>query len=230
MKKTILIAVAIALAGWCGLRSASAQTGTISVTNLEQVIHFDLTGISQGTNTVTNRCGIVSDPPTTIHISSASIISEIGSALGSNFTRHAELVLVTPLDPAPQTVQIHDGTNVTDVTGFFVLGPELGSVSTSSLNLHNGQTTETTYAVDTLKLQSQSGSPALSVVFDVSGFVESISGAQDDRGFGGRRQPDNLFADVSGTGSNGGQPMLVQGSISASGGPVVVTIPVVASN
>jgi hypothetical protein len=227
MKKAMLLALVIASAGWAGLQTGQAQEILPpTVTNLVQDLRFDLTAISQGTTTVTNH-HIISDPVVTTRITSAAIIAEIGTAMGSNFSHHARLALVTPITPPGNpTVQIRDGSNHVDVTGFVDIRPENGPIITSTwLNTRNGKSGGVSYAIESFKLQDQAGFPALPFHFNVSGVLDSTTDAIMNHNSEVTGEADDFFGWVSGTGDNGGAPTLDEGSISASGGPVVETAP-----
>jgi hypothetical protein len=228
MKRAILLVFALILAGGTGLRTGQAQPilpAPATVTNLVQDLRFDLTAISQGTTTVTNH-HIISDPVISDRITSASIIAELGTALGSNFSRHATLDLVTPINPTGDpVVQIRDGSNHVDVTGFVDIGPASGPIITSTwLNTKNGQSGGVLYTLENFKLQDQGGFPSLSFHFNVSGVVENTTGAVVNCRGEVTGEADDFYGRVSGTGDPLGASTLDEGSISGSGEPVVETI------
>lgn len=117
------------------------------------------------------------------------------------------------------TIQIQDGTNAAvDVTGFFNHQPGSVTVSGAAMNTKNGKSSVTDYSVDSLSLQDQTGYPALTEHFSVSGFtvIESSAVVKHKGTFAG--QTVNISAQVSGTGDNQGTPTVITGSITAEGG------------
>ncbi len=196
-----------------------AQT-TFAQTNVTMVLDIDLTAVSQGTTANSGKHdngGAISDVQFS-RITSRGIIQVLGASLGDSFSKRAQLIVIAPADsPENWTIQIQDGTNApVDVTGFFNHQP--GSVSVSgTTNAKHGNSTVINYSVDSLSLQDQSGFPALTEHFSVSGFTVIESGVVTKHK-GTVIQFTSVSAQVSGNGDNQGNPTVITGSIMAESG------------
>jgi hypothetical protein len=143
----------------------------------------------------------------------------LGASLGDTFSKRAQLVLVVPTNSLEDwTIQIQDGTNAAvDVTGFFNHQPGSVSVSGSRTNPRNGGSAVTDFSVDSFSLQDQTGFPALTEHFSVSGFTVIESDAVVKHKGTVVGQSVNISAQVSGTGDNQGAQTVITGSITACG-------------
>jgi len=220
MKKLfgIVPIAALMLAGAAQTTLAQTQTDEVLVLNIQ------LKEVSQGPTT-TNRAGVVSTSVQVRRITSADIIQVLGTATWNTFSSNAQLVLLTPTnDLDAWTVQIRDGNNQLDVSGFFVHQPGALEVGSSSFNPRTGNASGADYGVDSFTLQDQGGFPSLTEHFSVSGLTITGSRGVLKRGqvVG---QVDRVDAQVSGTGDNNGSATVIQGSIHAVGtGTEVITI------
>src|SRR5262245_15748274 len=107
--KTTLIASAVLLAGAAHVRALE--------TNLVQTINISITAYAAG-DPATNA-SIVTTPLLTQKATSKEIIALIGDAMGVIFSTKAKLLLISQLPDGNTTVVVQDGTNRTDVSGFF---------------------------------------------------------------------------------------------------------------
>jgi hypothetical protein len=207
----LLTIVALLIAG-------AAQTTLVQAqTNNTLALDIDLTAVSQA-GVTTNR-GTVTD----LHfarITSKGIIQELGTALADTFSARARLVVVTPTNALDNWMfEIHDGTNApVDVTGFFAHSTGTPSVGGSWTSSRTGESGTVDYSVDSLSLHDQSGFPALTNHFSVSGFTTLSTTMVVNRRSTNVLTFDSISAQVSGTGDVGGTPAVVTGSISAGGG------------
>ncbi len=116
------------------------------------------------------------------------------------------------------TLQIQDGTNsAVNVTGFFAHQPGNNSVSGAWTNSRTGESGITDYSVDSFALQDQTGYPALTEHFSVSGFTSLNTTMVVNRTGTNVGQSTSISAQVSGTGDSQGAQTLVTGSINAEG-------------
>ena len=200
------------------LMAAALQTAPAQTTNIDEalVLNFNLNVVSQGPTTTTSA-GVVSDVQVS-RITSRDIIVVLGAATGNNFSTRARLVVLTPTNDLEEwTVQIQDGANDVDVTGFIVHNPGASSVGSAWVTRRTGAAGGTEYSIDGFGLQDQAGFPALTKHFNVSGFTATTS-----RGVVNRRGQitgviDSIDADVSGTGDSGGQLLIIEGTVDADG-------------
>jgi hypothetical protein len=192
-----------------GLAAFQAQADH---TNLVQNVNIRLLGITQG-GTRTNGV-FVTTTVSTVRVGTGAVIGALGAATGNSFSDQAQLVAVTILPDGPAYIQVRDGSNDVDVTGFFSHESLSDSVSTSVLNTGTGRSAETDYSIQRFTLHDV---PTLS--FDVQGIAtERLSNAATPRS--------DLSADVVGSGNSNGQLLILQGSINVRGGTLeVVTDP-----
>ena len=183
------------------LMAGFAQT-TFAQTTVTMVLDIDLTAVSQGTASNSDKHDGGTSGVQFTRITSRGIIQVLGASLGDSFSKCAQLIVTTPASsPEDWTIQIQDGTNApVDVTGFFNHQP--GSVSVSgTANPKHGNSTVINYSVDSLNLQDQSGFPALTEHFSVSGFTVIESGVVANHNHKGTvtSQFTSISAQVSGT-------------------------------
>jgi hypothetical protein len=220
MKKLfgIIPIAALILAGAAQNMLAQTQTDEVLVLNIQ------LNAVSQGPTT-TNRAGVVSTSVQVRRITSRDIIQVLGAATGNSFSTNAHLVLLTPTnDLDTWTVQIRDGNNQLDVSGFITHQSGALEVGSSSFNPRTGNASGADYGVDTFTLHDQGGFPSLTEHFSVSGLTITSSRGVVRRGqvVG---QVDRIDAQVSGGGDNNGNAVVIQGSVHAVGNSTeVITI------
>jgi hypothetical protein len=209
---------ALMLAGAAQTMLAQTQTDEVLVLNIQ------LNAVSQGPTT-TNRAGVVTTSVKVHRITSQDVIQVLGAATGNTFSSNAQLVLLTPTnDLDAWTVQIRDGNNQLDVSGFIAHQPGTTEVGSSSFNPRTGNASGADYGVDSFSLQDQGGFPPLSEHFSVSGLtITSSRGVVRQGQVVG--QVDRVDAQVSGTGDRNGNVIVIQGSVHAVGNSTeVITI------
>lgn len=220
MKKPfgIIPIAALMLAGAAQTTLAQTQTDEVLVLNIQ------LKAVSQGPTT-TNRAGVVSSSVQVHRITSGEIIQVLGASTGNSFSTNAHLVLLTPTNDLDNwTVQVRDGSVQVDVSGFITHQPGTTEVGSSSFNPRTGNASGADYGVDGFSLHDQGGFPALTEHFSVSGLTITSSRGVVRRGqvVG---QVDRVDAQVSGTGDNNGNAIVIQGSVHAVGNSTeVITI------
>ena len=194
--------------------AATLMIGTVLAqadqTNLVENMHIRLYGLSQG-GTTTNRSQVVTSVRVTV-LDSRRVIQALGTATGNDFSRHSRLVLITPLNGEPSSVEVRDGDVKVDVTGFFVLEQTGPGVHSSVLNTRTGRSSRNLYSIQRFVLQDSPDFPALGTHFDVSGLaVDSSTNFP-------RPGPDNkLNISAAGNGDLNGVPLVIQGSVNISG-------------
>ena len=208
MKSHKLAAVAVALV--TAITQAHADQ-----TNFVQTLHVRLLAMKQGGAT-TNRNVVVTSVDTE-RLETRQIIGGIGAVIGNNFSRSSRLVLVTPVEGGLPGIEIREGDSKVDVTGFFAFEQIGGSVTRGVQFLRTGDSVQTTFSIQRLALQDFPGYPSLALHFDVRGLGIDTVNSRDGNG------PRLDFrADVTGSGDSGGSPIVIQGSISTSGGTLEV--------
>jgi hypothetical protein len=217
MKKAIGIASLAALMTVGIAQTTLAQTNT--QTNLVLDLDIRLTAVSAGS--VSTNHGVVMDGVDFTKITSRGIIQELGAATSNSFSEDAKLVLVTPTNSlANWTVEVRDGTNSFDVTGFFGHTAGTNVVTSTFMNTNNGASGTTDYSIDSFSLHDAAGSAPLTTHFTVSGFtVAKMRGVLGEAG-GVLGETGSIVANVSGTGDDGGKPIVTEGSIFAHGNNV----------
>jgi len=180
-------------------------------TNLVENIQIRLNGLRQG-STSTNRTQVVTAVNAVV-VDTRQVIQALGAATGNNFSSRSRLVLITPLDGvSSSSVQVRDGNNQVDVTGFFVLEQRGAGVHSSVLNTRTGRSTRTLYSIQRFALQDSPSYSGLNTHFDVSGLAIEFSANYPVPG------PDNnLRIDVYGNGDRSGAPLVLEGTINISG-------------
>jgi hypothetical protein len=216
MKRTIVLASLGALLAVGTAWTSQAQTNVITQTNVTLDLDFYLSTVAQGT--VTTNHDTVVDSVVFGSINEASIISELGTSTSNNFSRRAELWLVIPTKaPDDWSVVVRDGTNSpVDVTGFFTYAPGTNSVGRTTVSTTTGGVSDTEYSIDRFGLHDQTGFPALSTHFHVSGFTITTTravlptAAADVAG-----EIESINACVDGTGEQDGNLIIIEGIVTA---------------
>jgi hypothetical protein len=180
-------------------------------TNLVQDVGIQLTGYSQGapqTNSTSITVGVDSTS-----IGNARVIAALGAATGNSFSTGARLVSVTPVAGGDSAVQVRDGANTVDVTGFFS-HQQFGNTLVTSVTVRKtGRTSESDFSVQRFALHDADGFPALTLHFDVQGIAQN-----DDSALGGVSSPGStLTGNVVGAGDRNGRFMIMQGAITIRG-------------
>ena len=184
-------------------------------TNLVQNINFRLFGLRQG-GTTTNRSLIITSVDT-VRLNTRQVIEALAAATANSFSSTSRLVLVTPVDGGVPAVQVRDGDNKVNVSGFFVINQIGSSVSSSMLNTRNGASVQNTYSIQRFVLQD-AGDSTLTTHFDVNGLA-----VETETNNVWQRRPGNGFdVDVTGTGDRNGDALIIQGSINLFGNTLEV--------
>ena len=199
---------AFRLAAMAALLVVGTATTHADQTNIVENIQFRLFGLQQG-DTRTNRNLVVTSVDTT-WLGTDDIVQALAEATGNSFSRRGRLVLVTPVDGGTSSVEVRDGDQSVDVTGFFVLEQLGDSVTGSVLNLRSGNSTQTIYSVQHIALQDAPGYSPLNVHFD-------ISGLGNDTANDFRRRGNGLTVFGAGSGDRNGAALVIQGSMIISG-------------
>jgi hypothetical protein len=216
MKRTIVLATLGALLAVGTAWTSQAQTNVITQTNVTLDLDFYLSTVAQGTVS-TNHDTIV-DGVVFGSINEASIISELGASTSNNFSRHAELWLVIPIAaPDDWSVKVRDGTNSpVDVTGFFTYAPGTNSVGKTTVSTTTGAMGDTEYSIDRFGLHDQTGFPALSTHFHVSGFtITTTRGILPTATSDVIGEVESINACVDGTGEQDGNLIIIEGIVTA---------------
>jgi len=180
-------------------------------TNLVQDVGIQLTGYSQGaprTNSTSITVGVDNTS-----IGTARVIAALGASTGNSFSTGARLVSVTPVAGGDSAVQVRDGVNAVDVTGFFSHQQFGNTLVTSVTSRSTGRTSESDFSVQRFALHDADGFPALTLHFDVQGIAQN-----DDTATGGVSSPGStLTGNVVGAGDRNGRFMIMQGAITIRG-------------
>lgn len=162
MKKlsTLTVIAALAVAGTAQLKAAQ--------TNLVQTIGITVTAYTEG-DTVTNGT-VVSTPVIKTKKATKDIILLLGDAMSVTFSAKAKLLLVTPLPDGDSTVVVQDGTNRTDVSGFFNTDEVGSGVTSSQVNTLTGIQKATEYRIFEFALRNNGGQ-TVSAHFAVAGLA-----------------------------------------------------------
>ena len=180
-------------------------------TNLVQNIRIQLWAVTQGGTT--SNSFITTTTANFQSVDSRRIIAALGDATGNTFGRNSTLVLVTPLNGGPPSVQVRNGSTIVDVSGFLYVQPVGDPVLSSVTNNRNGRSFSTIYSIVRLTLQDLDGYPALNLHFDVSGFATQSSSNPNNN---------DLSASVAGAGTNSGHSAVYQGNVDIRGGTLEV--------
>ncbi len=187
-------------------------------TNVVQNLSIQLRGVQPG-GPVTNRSSIATGI-SPAKIETRDVIKALGLATSNLFSKTARLVIVTPLAGGDSAIQVRDGTNRVNVTGFFLHTQVSAVVSGSISNFLTLRTVGLGYSIQRFALRDGPGGAALGLHFDVSGFA-----AERTSGPGGQ-----LELDAAGAGDAGGSPLILRGEIDVQGDrlevvPTVVEVP-----
>ncbi len=225
--KIIVLGALLLAAALPAARAQQTQTDELLVLNIQ------LNTVSQGTVTTTTARNVVQNPVIMSQITTRDVIQAIGGVTGNSFSRRAQLVLLTPTNDLNNwTVQIRDGTNAVDVSGFFGHQVSSPSVSSDTVNTRTGAVRDASYSLDSFTLQNLPQLLPLPFQFSVSGLTLTTESGVVRRGqvVG---QVDSISGQVSGMGNFQGNLILIQGSISAQGdstvpapAPPPITLPV----
>lgn len=222
MTQPIRITALAALFLAAALGATQAQ---VTQTDEVLILNIQLNTVSQGPTS--SARGIVQSQVQTSEITSRDVIQALGAVTGNTFSRRARLTLLTPTNNLENwTVQIRDGSNVVDVTGFFGHQPGGASVGSAWVVTRTGEAGGTSYSIDGFALQDQAGFAPLSLHFSVSGLTITTETGVINRAGRVSSRTDRIVGQVSGTGDAQGALLLIQGTISAEGvGTETVTPP-----
>jgi len=210
-KFTKIAVIGILMAGAIGPKQALGASG--SAANVYLNVNISLNGVAQNSEGGMDK----------IRISSLDVIEEIGNDTTNSFSPKAKLLLKTPVGieagPAFVVRDIVNRTNVVDfeVPSSILWSIQIGdSVTISRTNL-TGVITASQITIWEFTFQSSNLS------FDVQGYTTA---ALDNRGNPGEKLPDicptTASSKVTGTGyDEEGNPIVLQGTISASGRKIV---------
>ena len=187
-------------------------------TNLVQTLQVNLQAVSQGATT-TNR-NIVSTSLDSDRLNSGDIIASLGPVLGYNFSQSSRLVLVTPVDGGFTKIEVRDGNLKVDVTGFVVFEQVGGAITRGVQNLRTGDSSHSTFSIHRLALQDNWGYEPLPLSFDARGLAVDNETTPQRRW--SRRARIDLRADVTGSGDRAGDALIIQGTVTVSGGTLEV--------
>ena len=224
MKTTTMLKLAalfaiMTMSGAIGIKAAT--------TNLVQNVTFDLTLYEPGPTNVPPPA-----PVKLLRVTTADLIAALGAATSNSFSHDARLVLVTDLgaSKAAESLEIRDGTNTVDVSGYFtatnselsVSGtapPDdlLGLISGLGADLRRAHELPVTYDILYLRMAGHN----LKARLEVSGFNTTLHTTLDDDGL--NVSVDEVSASVAGTGAGvDGTPAIVQGTVSVLGDQIQV--------
>lgn len=184
-----------------------ATPGHADQTNMVQTVSIQLFGVSQG-GTFTNRGFVVTSADVT-RVDTRRVIAALGVATMNSFSSTSRLVVVSPLGGGGASIQVRDGANAVDVSGFFVYEQLSDTVTSSLFNLRSGRSFSTDYSIQRLALQDNEGAPALGLHFDVRGFA-----TENSTNSGEARE---VRIDAAGTGDRNDSLLILQGTISVRG-------------
>jgi hypothetical protein len=195
-------------ATWVEIQVVPAQ----SRTNLVESLGINLIVTSQGV-AITNRNEVIDIAAVAI-FQTRDAINLLGAATTNNFSSAAQLLRVTPIlngANGPTRTVVKDGTNVVDVSGFFLFSTE-GSVESRSATL-GGQTLDAKrFSIRKLALQDQLLYPALGAHFAVQGFdVSTLCPVALSDGLVVNAH--QAVWTVNGTGDYHSKPLVIQGQI-----------------
>jgi len=209
MKNTMKITAMAALASLAAVQAWADQT------NLVRNLDIQLVGVQQGETTTSKH--ITTTTVDKVRLDTSDVISAIGTAIGSTFSRDARLVVITPLTSGSIAFAIRDGGNSVDVSGFFVHNYLSDMVGRSTANSTTGRSSGSNYSLQAFGLQDVDGFQPLALHYSVSGVavedfsIPAIPGPSSE-----------LSADVSGTGDNAGALLILQGTVRVHGQTVEV--------
>jgi hypothetical protein len=161
MNRTLSFAAGLLLVGATQVHAAQ--------TNLIQNISLLITSYSQGSS-ITNGTVVTTTMPKT-KLTTLNVIQALGASTGDTFSSTAKLLLVSPLPAGPASIVVKDGTNVVDVTGYFVNQLRSETVESSIVDLATGKTLALSRNVQRFMLQDLGGFPDLTLHFDARGLT-----------------------------------------------------------
>ena len=177
-------------------------------TNLVQTLSIQLFGVSQGAPFTFG--GTSGTNINSVRVDTRQVIQALAVATANTFSSTSKLVVVSPVDGGPVSIQVRDGSNApVDVTAYIGAQELSGSVDGSVTTTRSRRTSvSVSYLISRFTLQDANGQ-TLPLHFDVNGFttINSSTG-----GFGGSQGP-VTDANVSGAGDRNGNLLILQGSI-----------------
>jgi hypothetical protein len=202
-----------------------------ATTNLVQNIDFSLTFYEQGNTNQVMRGGVVQKTIVAVNkvrVTTRDVIAALGAATTNSFSAKAQLVYVRDANSLSNVavVQVRDGTNVVDVSGYLARTNGDISVHGSVLDNLNGRLTGTTYSLQQFVVAdaavTESGltnllgiippDSNLAMTLNLNGFATTTYSSITHNGT--TLVIDEVSADVSGTGVDvNGTPALVQGTV-----------------
>jgi len=209
MKNTMKFTAMAALASLAAVQAWADQT------NLVRNLDIQLVGIQQGETTTSKH--ITTTTVDKVRLDTSDVINAIGSAIGSTFSRDAQLVVITPLPSGTVKIAIRDRGNSIDVSSFFVQSYLSDVVGRSTANNRTGSSNGSNYSVQAFALQDVEGYQPLALHYAVSGVavenfsIPAIPGPRSE-----------LSADVSGTGDNAGALLILQRTLRVHGQTIEV--------
>jgi hypothetical protein len=190
-----------------GLWAASSH----GVTNLVQTITVSAVTYSQGSTTTNGT--LVTKRLAGGTLFTPDVVNVIGTSLGTTFSSKARLLRITPLLPPDESaVVIQDGTNRTDVSGFFDIDAVSDTMESSILDIATGRFTAVDFDVQRFQFHNAGGFPDTTLHFDVQGFTSTRSQSVAGGGLVIGQAP-QVVATVAGPGDRGGTNLVVRGSI-----------------
>lgn len=201
--------IAVLIAGMGPIHAAT--------TNSVQNINFELTFFTQGpTNHPSTNVTIVTIDK--FRVTTKDVIAALGHATSNNFSARARLVSVRDATSTnhSRAIEVRDGTNAVDVTGYFDLttaATNLQSVHSLVYNSISGNGLAKTDGIFHLTLSSATNTN-LTTSLDLSGFATTTTAIFKS----GNLIVDEIDADVAGSGvGKNGAPAVVKGRIDIEG-------------
>jgi hypothetical protein len=207
--KNIIILMTIGAMVTFGAAKASAQSTNdtnvvTTTTNVVQTVTFALTGFEQ-------TGGSNSSGTSPVHIATRDIMKDLETATGTTFSPRAKLTAVTPLGGGQTAFIVQDPSNtnsaqtdVSSILGAATVGTPVAKARTNA----RGRVTGTQYSITTFNYGST----------DTNGAPTGAITLSDVQGFTTTQLANGAFnAQVHGTGTHNGNPIVVKGNIN--GGP-----------
>jgi len=202
----------ITMAALAALISLGVSQTRAEQTNVVQTLHIQLRGVQPG-GTIKERFTITTGIAPA-RIDTRHVIQALGAVTGNTFSNSARLVIVTPLGGGYSSIQIRDLSQTVDVSAFFDHEQRSDFVSGSVSNLYTHRTVGLDYSIQRFALHN-SGGTTLSLQFDVNGFATETS-------LNGLEGVSHLDLDVSGSGDQNGNLMILRGNIEVGSGRLEV--------
>jgi len=200
--------VAILIAGMAPIRAAT--------TNSVQNIEFELTFFTQGpTNHPSTNITTVAINQ--FRVTTKDVIAALGQATSNNFSCRARLVSVRDATStnSSRTIEVRDGTNVVDVTGYF----HLTAAETNILSVHSLRYNSTTgdgFAMKDGIFHLTLSNTNLTASLDLGGFATTTTAIFKSGNVISKE--DEIDAEVAGSGmGTNGIPAIVKGQIEIEG-------------